>query len=256
VPRRDCVEFLDERGRPVARIAEDDPVLADPEPLTLPRWLDPRTSVGRTVLGSLLVVFAAWLLSVRQGQVDTAPAPAQPQPTFSASPVVNAPEPVGPGTYRDGSLGTLRGPARQAAKLLGRLGQGDGVIPPGSGTCAPGGRGDTAEERVAAAVRTYLPSFGIITATTGLGTHAQLCTLVLWAEHGSMSVAVSVAAPTRPAPPATTQWQILSSRSGTLEWVRRVDSGRWTVLVAAFGPSEVPGLSELLQLADDPLLTW
>jgi hypothetical protein len=197
------------------------------------------------------------VLSVRQsGQVDTGPGPVAPEPTYTAVPVADVPEPVGPGTYRDGSLGPLRGPARLAAQLLGRLGEGDGVVAPGVGSCAPGGRDSEAQTRAGSAVRTFLPNYGVITSTTGLGAHAELCTLVLWAEHGSISVAVSVAAPTRTLARPDTRWQVLSTHAGTLEWVRFVDLGGWTVLVAAFGPTQVPELSALLDLAQDSLLTW
>jgi hypothetical protein len=109
---------------------------------------------------------------------------------------------------------------------------------------------------VAAAVQDHLPHYGVITATTGLGDRAQLCTLVLWAEHGTASVAVSVAAPGRASAHRDTRWQALSTRSGTLEWVRRISGEHWTVLVASFGPRRVPDLRALLALAHDPRLSW
>jgi hypothetical protein len=130
------------------------------------------------------------------------------------------------------------------------------VVPSGDLTCSPRRHQGDAQAHVAAAVRRHLPAYGVITATSGFGRRAELCTLVLWAEHRSSSVVVSVAAPTRAAPPRDTSWQTLSTSSGTLEWVRRVDPGRWTVLVASFGPGDVPALSALLDLAHDPRLAW
>lgn len=239
----------------MADVAQDEPDPLEYAPPALPRWLDPRNSGGRTVLGSLLVVLTAWVLSVRQqGQVDTGPGPVP--PTYTAVPVAEVPQPVGPGTYRDASLGTLRGPARDAAKLLGRLGEGDGVVPSGDLSCSPRRHHGDAQATMAAVVRRHLPAYGVITATSGFGRRAELCTLVLWAEHRSSSVVVSVAAPTRSATPLDTRWQTLSTASGTLEWVRRVDPARWTVLVASFGPGSVPSLSALLDLAHDPHLSW
>lgn len=254
---RDCVEFLDEHGRPLVlpQLDEPEPLAADPP--TLPHWLDPRTSAGRTVLGSLLVVFAAWVMSVWQSaQIDEIPTPAASTSSVAAAPVTDAAGPAGPGTDRDGDLGTLTGPGRLAAQLLGRLGEADGVIPSGDLSCSPGRRSAGAQERVAEAVRQHLPTYGVITATTGFGRRAKLCTFVLWAESGPSSVVLSIAAPTSVRPPLETRWQALSGRSGTLEWVRRVDRARWTVLVASFGPYEVPELSALLDLAHDPRLSW
>jgi hypothetical protein len=257
VPGRECVEFLDEQGRPVATMVPDDPELVDASPPTLPRWLDPRTSPGRTVLGTLLVVLAAWVLSARQAELaDMVPAPPpRAHPVASAADVV-AHEPVGPGTYQDGQVGTLSGPARMAAKLLGRLGVGDGVVPSGDISCAPRPQSAAAQLGVAAALRAHLPSYSVITATTGFGTHAKICTVVMWAEHRSTSVVVSIEAPSRGARPSATRWQALSAPSGTLEWVRRVDTEGWTVLVGSFGVGEVPGLSALIQLTHDPRLIW
>jgi hypothetical protein len=263
VPGRDAraaragFEFVDEHGQPIAVLDRDDPdVLAEAKP-TLPGWVDPRTSAGRSVLGCMLVVLVVWILSVRQDAQTAAGLPVvAPVPTFAAAPVNTEPGPVGPGTYRTGNLGKLTGPARWAAQLLGRLGEGDGIVPPSDGYCAPGPGGGAAPARVAAAVHAYLPRFGVITTTSGLGTRAQLCTLVVWAEHGSCSLAVSVAAPGRSKWPADSRWQALSTRSGTLEWVNRTSRAGWTVLVAGFGPSRVPELDALLRLANDPRLAW
>ncbi len=254
---RDCVEFLDEQGRPLALVQPGEPDLGADNRPTLPHYLDPRTSLGRAVLGSLLVVLAAWVLSVWQtAQMDAIPAVVASAPSASPAPVTDVVGPAGPGTHRDGDLGALTGPARVAAQLLGRLGEGDGVIPSGDLSCSPGRRTAGAQERMAAAVRQHLPNYGVITATTGFGQRARLCTFVLWAENGPSSVVLSVAAPTHVRPPRETRWQALSGGSGTLEWVRRVTGGRWTVLVASFGPYRVPELSALLGLAHDPRLTW
>lgn len=254
---RDCVEFLDDYGRPVVALQADEPDLCADDRPTLPRWLDPRTSPGRTVLASLLVVLAAWVISVWQSaQMDAIPAVTAPTPSVSSAPVTAVVGAAGPGTEHDGDLGALTGPARVAAQLLGRLGEGDGVIPSGNLSCAPGRRTAGAQERMAAAVRQHLPNYGMVTATTGFGQRARLCTFVLWAENGPNSVVLSVAAPTRTQPQLETRWQALSAPSGTLEWVRRVNRGRWTVLVASFGPYRVPDLSALLGLAHDPRLMW
>jgi hypothetical protein len=240
-------ELLDDEGRPLAAAApaERDPL--DRDPPTLPWWLDPRKSSGRTVLYCLFVILGAWILSARQGTpVDTGPG--TDGPTAVAQPATVS-TPHRPAVLPLAALGRLSGPARTAALLL---------DPPGTGL-APNAyeapvRWRPRQARAAAVLREHLQRFRVRPGPAEPGRDAGHCALVLRADRGSSAVAVSVAAGTRRTVRATTRWQVLVGPRFTFEWVQRVDAAGRTVLVAAYGASSVPGLGPLFRLASDPRL--
>jgi hypothetical protein len=244
------VEFLDEHGRPVVVVDHDDLDIFEDDKPTLPRWLDPRNSLGRTVLGCLAVVLAAWVLSTRE--LDTAAVPDLPAAATSAPVAQPAPARVAASVT---ALGPFAGPARRVAALLAHNTPGDRPTSPPNAPCPSVQMPRPAARRLAKALQAHLPRYSVTTAATRAADRRR-CSIVLWAQRGSSSAVLEVGQPEGRRSPGALQWQILSSRAGSFEWARRVDGAGRTVLVGSFGPRAVPPLWQLSALAEDPRLSW
>jgi hypothetical protein len=129
------------------------------------------------------------------------------------------------------------------------------------GACAPVRVGRSPARRIGRDIEMILPGYAERDSGRTLDEFTGLCSIVVRATRGAAALTVMVSTPAAQSPAADPYTKIetgIESESGaTTKYVRATTTAGWTVLIGATGRSaDLPGVAELVRLAQEPGLTW